>query len=134
MQTDHESCFAVDYEPEIVLDSGNFNYGFIGVPLVGIDIRQGQERNTHIIKQGCESGAPVADGNMRNRDGEGCAQDETDVAKGIFARIKHRERGDRRVLPDEERVVVALVAAAIVAVMRVVVMREGPFPHTGQAE
>ena len=94
MEADDESRFTVDYEPEIVLDSGNFNYCFIGVPLVGIEIQQWQELNTHIIKQGRESFAPAADGDMRNRDGEGCAQDETDVAKGIFAGIKHGERGD----------------------------------------
>ena len=63
-----------------------------GVPLVEIEIKQRQELDTHIIKQRREFGAPVADGDMGNRDGEGCAQNEADIAKGIFAKIKHGER------------------------------------------
>lgn len=93
---------------------------------------------------------------MGNRDGESGAENEADVAEGTLAQIEHGEGGDDDVdriahtleialpeerghggcgdggvLPDEEGVVAALVAAAVIAVMLMVMVEEAGLPAHG---
>lgn len=93
MKADHEAGLAVNDEPEVVLDPGDFYNGFIGVPLIGIEVEQRQELDTHVIEERGELGTPVADSNMRDFDRKDGSQDETDVAERAFAQIEHGEGG-----------------------------------------
>ena len=67
MEAEDKASLAVQNEPEIVFLALYFNHGFIGVPLVRVEIQRWNELNSDILKHRGEA-RPVADGGVGNLD------------------------------------------------------------------
>ena len=50
MEAEDKAGFAVQNEPEIVFLALYFNHGFIGVPLVRVEIQRWNELNSDVLK------------------------------------------------------------------------------------
>lgn len=97
MVANHEAGFAVDHKPEVMLNAGNFNHGFIRVPFVGIQVKQRQELNSQVVEERRKPGTPTADCRMGNFDVKGSTQDEADIAERVFAEIEHAKGSNNEV-------------------------------------
>jgi hypothetical protein len=89
MKTNDKACFAVYDEPDVMLDTCDFDHSFVRVPFVRIEVQQGQELQANIVKQGREFCAPVADSGVRDVDIKGNSENKADVTERIFAKVKH---------------------------------------------
>ena len=81
MEAEDKACLAVENEPEVVFLTLYLNDGFIGVPLVRVEIERGNELQSDVLEQGCELGTPVADGSVRDQDIHHSPQNQSDIAK-----------------------------------------------------
>ena len=68
MEAEDKACLAVENEPELVFHALFLNDGFIGVPLVRVEIKRRNELYSNVLKHGSEAGTPVADGRVRYLD------------------------------------------------------------------
>ena len=92
MKPKHKAGFSVHNQPEVMLDALDFDHRFVCMPFIGIEIQCRNELNGNVLKQRRKAGTPIADGGMGNMDVHGGLQDYGNVAKGIFAQIKHAQR------------------------------------------
>jgi len=100
VKTEDKTSFAVDNEPDVMLDAFDRNDGFIGVPLVGMEIHRGNELNSDVVEQGCEFLTPVSDGNVRDFDIIHHSQDHSNISGRTMSNKRHsqdREDEKRRV-------------------------------------
>lgn len=91
MEAEDKACLAVENEPEVVFHALYLNDGFIGVPLVRVEIERGNELQSDVLKQGCEVGTPVADGGVGNLNIHHCTQNQGDIAERVFAQVEHAQ-------------------------------------------
>ena len=89
MEAEDKAGFTVQNKPEVVLLPLDLHHSFIGVPLVGVEIECGKELYGDVLEHGSEAGAPVADGRMGYPDIHHSTQNQSDVAKRVFAQIEH---------------------------------------------
>jgi len=68
MEAEDKASLAVQNEPEVVFLALYFNHGFIGVPLVRVEIQRWNELNSDVLKHRGEASTPVADGGVGNLD------------------------------------------------------------------
>ena len=68
VETKDKAGFAVENEPEVIFFAPYFDHGFVGVPLVRVEIECRNELQGDVLKQGSEIGTPVADGRVRYLD------------------------------------------------------------------
>lgn len=68
MEAEDKAGFAVENEPEVIFFAPYFDHGFVGVPLVRVEIECRNELQGDVLKQGSEIGTPVADGRVRYLD------------------------------------------------------------------
>jgi len=150
MKTEDETGLAVQDKPEVVFLTLDLDHGFIGVPLVGVEIERRDELESDVLEQRGKAGAPVADGCVGNVDVHGCPQDQGNVAERVFTQVEHaqghedhmnrithpleicfsKELGhgwsrDSSRLWHKQRMVAFLVAAAVIAVMLHIVVKKG---------
>ena len=92
MESENKAGFAVENEPEVVFFALYFDYGFIGMPLVRVEIECRNELYGNVLKHRGETGTPVADGRVGNLNIHGGLQNQSDVAERVFAQIKHAQR------------------------------------------
>lgn len=76
-----------------MLNPCNLDNCFIGMPLIGVKIKQRQEFNPHVIKHRRKSGTPVAYGGVGNLNVKGCFENKADISERVFAEIEHRQHG-----------------------------------------
>ena len=91
VETKDKAGFAVQNEPEVVFPALYFDHGFIGVPLVRVEIERRNELYGHVLEQRGEIGTPVADGGMGNLDIHHGTQNQGDIAEGVFAQVEHTQ-------------------------------------------
>lgn len=152
METEDKAGFTVQNKPEVVFLALNFNHSFIGVPLVRVEIKCGNELYSDVLEQWSKPGTPIADGRVRYLNIHHSTQNQGDIAERVLAQVEHgkshedhmdriahpleirlskefghRWSGDGRRLWYKQRVVALLVTAAIVTVMLPVVMQESGF-------
>lgn len=89
MEAEDKAGFAVQNEPEIVFLALYFNHGFIGVPLVRVEIERRNELYSHVLEHRGEVSTPVTDGRMGYPDIHHGTQNQSDVAERVFAQIEH---------------------------------------------
>lgn len=68
MEAEDKASLAVQNESEVVFLALYFNHGFIGVPLVRVEIQRWNELNSDVLKHRGEASTPVADGGVGNLD------------------------------------------------------------------
>ena len=61
VKTEDKTCFAVDDEPDVVLDAVDFDDSFVSVPLVGVEVHRGNELEGDVVEQRRELFAPCSD-------------------------------------------------------------------------
>lgn len=156
MESENKAGFAVENEPEVVFFALYFDYGFIGMPLVRVEIECRNELYGNVLKHRGETGTPVADGRVGYLDIHHGTQNQSDIAEGVFAQVEHtqcheddmdriahslkirlteqfghgRSRDSRR-LWYKQRMVAAFVTAAVVAVMLLVMVQKSSFAANG---
>ena len=91
MEAEDKACLTVQNEPEVVFFALYFNDGFIGVPLVRVEIKRRNELYGHVLEQRGKVGTPVTDGRVRHLDIHYSTQNQSDVAKRVLAQIEHTQ-------------------------------------------
>ena len=153
MKTEDKAGLTVQNEPEVVFLPLDLHHGFIGVPLVRVEIERRNELYGDVLEHGGEAGTPVTDDRMGYPDIHHGTQNQSDIAEGVLAQVEHTQghedymdgiahpleirlteqfghgwgRNGRR-LWYEHGMAAFFVAAGIVGVMLSVVMQEGCFP------
>jgi hypothetical protein len=89
MITQNKSGLRVNYEPDVVLDTVDFNHSFIGMPLVGVEVKSWHKLQAEVLEHRGELLAPIADSCMGNSDIEGYSEYEFDISKRVLSEIKH---------------------------------------------
>lgn len=89
MEAKDKACLAVQNEPEVVLLPLDFHHSFIGVPLVRVEIERRNELYSHVLEHRGEVSTPVTDSRVGYPDIHHRAQNQSDVAKRVFAQIEH---------------------------------------------
>ena len=89
MESENKAGFAVENEPEVVFFALYFDYGFIGMPLVRVEIECRNELYGNVLKHRGETGTPVADGRVGYLDIHHGTQNQSDIAEGVFAQVEH---------------------------------------------
>lgn len=92
MEPKHKAGFSVHNQPKVMLDALDFDYCFVGVPFIGIEIQRRNESNGNVLKQRRKTGTPIADGRMRYLNIHHGTQNQSDIAEGVFAQVKHTQR------------------------------------------
>jgi len=92
MKSQNEAGFSINDEPDVVLDSFDFDNSFVCMPLVGIEVQQRYKLKGDAVKQRRELFAPIADGGMGYFDTISNTQDHGDVSERVLADIEHGER------------------------------------------
>lgn len=65
VKAENKAGFTVQDEPEVVFLALNLHHGFIGVPLVRVEVQRRKELYGNVLKHGGEASTPVADGRVR---------------------------------------------------------------------
>ena len=89
METEDKAGLTVQNEPEVVFLAQYLHHSFIGVPLVRVEIERRNELYSHVLEHRGEVSTPVADGRMGYPDIHHSAQNQSGVAKRVFAQIEH---------------------------------------------
>ena len=89
MEAKDKARLTVQNEPEVVFPALYFNDGFIGVPLVRVEIERRNELYSHVLEHRGEVSTPVTDGRMGYPDIHHGTQNQSDVAERVFAQIEH---------------------------------------------
>ena len=89
METEDKAGLTVQNEPEVVFLAQYLHHSFIGVPLVRVEIERRNELYSHVLEHRGEVSTPVADGRMGYPDIHHGTQNQSDVAKRVFAQIEH---------------------------------------------
>ena len=89
MEAEDKACFAVQNEPEVVFLALYLHNSFIGVPLIRVEIQRRNKLYGHILKHWGKAGTPVANGRVRYLDIHYGTQNQSDIAKRVFAQIEH---------------------------------------------
>lgn len=89
MEAENKACLTVQNEPEVVFLALYLHHGFIGVPLVRVEIQRRNELYGNVLEHWGEAGTPVADGRVRYLDIHYSTQNQSDVAQRVFAQVEH---------------------------------------------
>ena len=81
MEAKDKACLTVQNEPEVVFLALYFNDGFVGVPLIKIDIQRRNELDGNVLEHGGEADTPVADDRVRFPDIHHGAQNQSDIVQ-----------------------------------------------------
>ena len=81
MEAEDKACLAVENEPEVVFHALYLNDGFIGVPLVRVEIERRNELYSDVLVHRGETGTPVADGCVEDLEIHHSPQNQVDIAK-----------------------------------------------------
>lgn len=85
VKTEHKAGFTVDNEPNVMLLTVYLHYGFIGMPLVRVEVHHRHELHRYAVKDGSELLAPVGDRNMRQLNAVELIEHEGNVPCRAFA-------------------------------------------------
>ena len=89
MKTEDKAGLTVQNEPEVVFLPLDLHHGFIGVPLVRVEIECGKELYGDVLEHGSETGTPVTDGRMGYPDIHHGTQNQSDIAERVLAQVEH---------------------------------------------
>ncbi len=89
MEAEDKAGFAVQNEPEVVFLALYFHHGFVGVPLVRVEVERRDELYRNVMEHGGKVGTPVTDGGVGDPDIHHGAQNQSDITEGIFAQVEH---------------------------------------------
>lgn len=81
MKAEDKAGFAVQNKPEVVFLALYLHHGFIGVPLVGVEIERRNELYGNVLEHRGEAGTPVANGCVRNLNIHHATQNQSDIAE-----------------------------------------------------
>ena len=81
MEAEDKACLAVENEPEVVFLTLYLNDGFIGVPLVRVEIERRNELYSDVLVHRGETGTPVADGRVGDLEIHHSPQNQGDIVK-----------------------------------------------------
>jgi len=89
VESKYKAGFRVNDEPDIVLDAADFNYSFVSVPFIGVEIKCGYKLKRDVMEQRSKVFAPVWNGGVRNFDIIEQAKHEGDLSERVIANIEH---------------------------------------------
>lgn len=89
MEAEDKARLAVQNEPKVVFYALYLYHGFIGVPLVRVEIKRRNKLYRNVLEHWGEAGTPVADGSVRYPDIHHGTQNQSDIAERVFAQVEH---------------------------------------------
>ena len=89
MEAEDKACLAVQDKPDVVFFALYLHHGFIGMPLIRVEIERRNELYSHVLEHRGEVSTPVTDGRMGYPDIHHGTQNQSDVAKRVFAQVEH---------------------------------------------
>ena len=81
MEIEDEPGFAAQDKPKVVFLAIALDHGFVGVPLVRVEVQHGNELYRDILEHRSEAGTQVADGRIRHLDTHHSTQNRGNIAE-----------------------------------------------------
>lgn len=138
-----------------MLFASDFDNGFIGVPFIGVEVHKRHEGERQGLKDRRELNTPMGDRDMTELDIEQTEQKQRNSPEAVLAEEVHGQHGENNaccmahtlkigftesgidggrqadILRGKEGMVALFIAAAIVAVGRIIMMQERSFTAFG---
>lgn len=89
MEAEDKPGFAVQNEPEVVFGALYLYHGFVGLPLVRVEIERRNKLQRDVLEHGGEASTPVANGRVGNLDIHHGAQNQSNIAKRVLTQVEY---------------------------------------------
>ena len=88
MKPEDKTGFRINDEPDIVLDTTDFNNSFVSMPFIGVEVKWWDKLKCDVMEQRSKAFAPVGNGCMRYLDIVQQAKYKSDFSKRVIADVE----------------------------------------------